>query len=78
MFIPTGQGGVGDQKHALSAPAVRVAVLLPALQPATDAATRASYALRGAETAAALDAGRAASLDADQKLISEAGRLLGI
>ena len=65
-------------RAAISAPAVRVAVLAPALRQAADAATSASYALRGAESASALETARAESLTADQRLIAEAGRLLGI
>ncbi|MET9016897.1 protein kilB [Streptomyces olivaceoviridis] len=65
-------------RAAISAPAVRVAVLVPALRAVADAAAQASYALRGAETAGDLDAARAASMAADEQLIAEAGRLLGI
>ncbi|MFE7268745.1 protein kilB [Streptomyces sp. NPDC057592] len=65
-------------RAAISAPAVRLAVLVPTLAPATDAAARATYALRGADTVEDLEAARAASLTADQTLITEAGRLLGI
>ncbi|MFH9576366.1 protein kilB [Streptomyces sp. NPDC017454] len=64
-------------RAAISAPAVKVAVLLPALRDAADAAAQASYALRGAETRNALDAARTASLTADERLITDAGRLLG-
>lgn len=64
-------------RAAISAPAVRVAVLVPALREAVDAATRASYALRGAETPEALETARAASLDAEQGLIRAAGHRLG-
>ncbi|OYP09992.1 hypothetical protein CFC35_42000 [Streptomyces sp. FBKL.4005] len=64
-------------RAAISAPAVRVAVLTPALRAAADAAVRASYALRGAETSEALSVAREASLAADEHLITEAGRLLG-
>jgi hypothetical protein len=65
-------------RAAISAPAVRVAVLVPALRTVADAAARASYALRGAATADDLDAARAASLAADEQLVADAGRLLGI
>ncbi|MFF4756362.1 protein kilB [Streptomyces sp. NPDC002514] len=65
-------------RAAITAPAVRLAVLLPALRPAADAAAHASYALRGADTTTVLDAAREASLAADQHLVAEAGRLLGI
>ncbi|MFB7598355.1 hypothetical protein [Streptomyces sp. NPDC056160] len=63
---------------AISAPAVRLAVLAPALRPAADAAARASYALRGADSTERLCAAREASLSADEHLIAEAGRLLGV
>lgn len=65
-------------RAAISAPAVRVAVLVPALRPVADAAARASYALRGAETHEDLAAARTASLTATEQLVAEAGRLLGI
>ncbi|MFF8996194.1 protein kilB [Streptomyces sp. NPDC014983] len=65
-------------RAAISAPAVRVQVLVPDLRTAVDTATRATYALRGTETTEALEAARTASLEADAQLISEAGRLLGI
>ncbi|MEU6664275.1 protein kilB [Streptomyces sp. NPDC046821] len=65
-------------RAAISAPAVRVAVLAPALRTAADAAARASYALRDAETTEDLAAARAASLAAQEQLVTEAGHLLGI
>lgn len=65
-------------RAAISAPAVRLAVLVPALRPAADAAIRACYALRGAETRDGLDTARDASLAAEVQLIAAAGRLLGI
>jgi hypothetical protein len=65
-------------RAAISAPAVRLAVLAPTLRPAADAAVQATYALRGAETQTALDAAREASLAADEQLVTEAGRLLGL
>ncbi|MFF6873697.1 protein kilB [Streptomyces sp. NPDC012450] len=65
-------------RAAISAPAVRLAILAPTLRPAAEAAIQASYALRGAGTEAELDAAREASLAADERLITEAGRLLGL
>ena len=65
-------------RAAISAPAVRVAVLATALRTAADTAVQASYALRGAQTRESLDAAREASVNADEQLVIEAGRLLGI
>lgn len=65
-------------RTAISAPAVRIAVLAPQLRTAADAAVHATYALRDAETTEALAASREASLAADERLLAEAGRLLGI
>ncbi|WP_121832821.1 protein kilB [Streptomyces sp. S1] len=80
----TGEDWSKDREHshttraAISALAVRLAILAPALRPAAEAAVQASYALRGAGTEAELDAAREASLAADDRLITEAGHLLGV
>ncbi|MEW2298023.1 hypothetical protein ABZ719_35935 [Streptomyces sp. NPDC006743] len=43
-----------------------------------DAAARACCALRGADSADTLTTAREASLAADERLIAQAGRLLGL
>ncbi|MGW9441219.1 protein kilB [Streptomyces sp. NPDC055607] len=80
----TGEDWTADRQHshttraAISAPAVRLAILAPTLRLAAETAIHASYALRGAENETALDAAREASLAADEQLLNQAGRLLGL
>ncbi|GHC37535.1 MULTISPECIES: protein kilB [Streptomyces rochei group] len=64
-------------RSAITAPLLRVQLLLPSLAPDARAAAQATYALRGAEDGEALTAARDASLAADEHLLTKAGHLLG-
>ncbi|MEW2298136.1 protein kilB [Streptomyces sp. NPDC006743] len=80
----TGEDWTEARRHshttraAISAPAVRLAVLAPALRLAAEAAARACYALRDADSTDTLTTAREASLAADEHLIAQAGLLLGL
>lgn len=65
-------------RSAITAPLLRVQLLLPSLAPTARAAAQATYALRGTEDGDALTAAREASLAADEQLLAEAGRVLGM
>ncbi|MFE1767228.1 protein kilB [Streptomyces angustmyceticus] len=72
--------GLRDASHAtrdaITAPAVRVAILLPALAPTAQAAATAVYALRGATDHTTLDTAREDAVTATDQLTQAAGRLL--
>ncbi|WP_330479953.1 protein kilB (plasmid) [Streptomyces platensis] len=63
-------------RAAITAPAVRVTVLLPALAGAAQAAAAATYAMRNATDHAELDAAREGAVTATDALTHAAGRLL--
>ncbi|MFF6794561.1 protein kilB [Streptomyces filamentosus] len=61
-------------RSAIEAPRVLVAILTPVLAPAAERAARASYALRGAPDAAALDALRETAIQAADAFTAAASR----
>ncbi|MDX2295865.1 MULTISPECIES: protein kilB [Streptomyces] len=61
-------------RSAIEAPRVLVSILVPALAPAAERAARATYALRGAADAAALDILRQDSIAAADAFTAAAGR----
>ncbi|MEV6165697.1 protein kilB [Streptomyces sp. NPDC052052] len=63
-------------RSAITAPSVRVALLLPALTAAADTAARATYDMRHAPDQAALETARTKALTAATQFTIEAGRLL--
>ncbi|MEU8683017.1 protein kilB [Streptomyces sp. NPDC048611] len=63
-------------RAAITAPAVRVAILLPALADTAQAATAATYAMRNATDHAALAAAREDAVTAADRLIDAAGQHL--
>ncbi|WP_315986875.1 hypothetical protein [Streptomyces sp. Isolate_219] len=62
-------------RAAITAPAIRVTVLLPSLAGTAKAAAEAAYAMRNVADHAALDTARASS--AAEELVTAAGELLG-
>ncbi|WDT52594.1 hypothetical protein [Streptomyces sp. G7(2002)] len=64
-------------RAAITAPAVRATVLLPALASTAKAAADATYAMRNATDQAALDTARARANSAADELVTAAGELLG-
>jgi hypothetical protein len=65
-----------ETRAAITAPAVRVAVLVPELAPAVKAAETATYALRGAADHQTLAAARQDAVAAAETLVHDAGRIL--
>jgi hypothetical protein len=61
-------------RSAVTTPHVTVAVLLPELRAAADAAVEATYAMRNAADPDALSAARASALNASEALVAAAGR----
>lgn len=72
--------GLRDASHAtraaVTAPAVRVAILLPTLATTAQTATDATYAMRNATNHAALATAREDAVSAAERLINDAGQLL--
>ncbi|MEU6016983.1 protein kilB [Streptomyces sp. NPDC047515] len=63
-------------RAAITAPSVRVTVLLPELAAAVDAAARTVYSMRNAADHTALEVARDQALAAANQLVTDAGRLL--
>ncbi|MER6841972.1 hypothetical protein [Streptomyces platensis] len=63
-------------RDAITAPAVRVTVLMPSLADTAKAAADATYAMRNATDHAALDTARARANAAAEGLVTAAGELL--
>jgi len=63
-------------RAAVTAPLLRVQLLLPTLAPAAQAAARASFALRGAAGRDVLDNRRSLALTASDELVAAAGQIL--
>ncbi|MGW7711584.1 protein kilB [Streptomyces sp. NPDC054771] len=63
-------------RSAITAPLLRVSVLLPALAPAAQSAARATYALRGAADDAGLAAARERAIEQVDRMVVAAGESL--
>ncbi|MGW2113150.1 protein kilB [Streptomyces sp. NPDC001948] len=63
-------------RSAITAPLLRVSILLPALAPAAQAAASATYALRGATDETALTAAREHAIKQADHLVATAGTAL--
>ncbi|MEU2543837.1 hypothetical protein [Streptomyces roseolus] len=72
--LAAARAGSRATRSAIEAPRVLVSILVPALAPAAERAARATYALRGAADAAALDALRETAIEAADAFTAEAGR----
>ncbi|MCZ7417565.1 protein kilB [Streptomyces sp. WMMC897] len=65
-----------ETRAAITAPMTTLMLLAPSLTGAARTAAEATYALRDADTPAALEAGRTAAIDAADDLLKKASNLL--
>jgi hypothetical protein len=61
-------------RSAITAPLTAVAILVPSLTEVARAAAEATYALRGADSHADLDASRRGAMEASDRLVTAAGK----